>query len=193
MFAAVVNVLASSSKSSGQGIDTAEGNTTDTNNLAKAKEAVDGIIGVIDSLSELVISRKRPDAEPTVISQGPFQIALQRQSCRDTGPQIVRPTGQSDTWFRIPGFSTLFGQSCGQSISMENYETSLNPYFYANNSDKIKSPVASLKFRSDSGPVEVNDLQVPIDVMMPQKPGTVVVQTERGETTPTGQDVMSVR
>ncbi|XP_078670979.1 polycystin-1-like protein 2 [Branchiostoma floridae x Branchiostoma belcheri] len=192
MFAAVVNVLASSSKASGQGIDSAEGNTTDTNNLAKAKEAVDGIIGVIDSLSELVISRKRPDAEPTVISQGPFKIALQRQSCRDTGPQIVRPTGQSDTWFRIPGFSTLFGQSCGQSISIENYETSLNPYFYANNSDKIKSPVASLKFRSDEGPVEVNDLQVPIDVMMPQKPGTVVVQTERGETTPTGQDVMTV-
>ncbi|XP_078665528.1 uncharacterized protein LOC144907954 [Branchiostoma floridae x Branchiostoma belcheri] len=192
MFAAVVNVLASSSKASGQGIDSAEENATDTNNLAKAKEAVDGIIGVIDSLSELVISRKRPDAKPTVISQGPFQIALQRQSCRDTGPQIVRPTGQSDTWFRIPGFSTLFGHSCGQSISIENYETSLNPYFYANNSDKIKSPVASLKFRSDSGPVEVNDLQVPIDVMMPQKPGTVVVQTERGETTPTGQDVMSV-
>ncbi|CAH1259013.1 Hypp2130 [Branchiostoma lanceolatum] len=188
----VVNILAGSSKASGQDISFAEENATDSNNLERAKEATEGIIGVIDALSELVVSRKRPNAKPTVISQGPFKIALQRQSCRDTGPQIVRPTGESDTWFRIPEFSTLFGQSCGESIAIENYETSLNPYFYANNSDKIKSPVASLKFRSDTGPVKVRNLQVPIDIMMPQKPGAVVVQTESGETTPTGQDVMSV-
>ncbi|XP_078585297.1 uncharacterized protein LOC144867284 isoform X2 [Branchiostoma floridae x Branchiostoma japonicum] len=192
MFEAIVNVLASSSKVPGRAISSAEGNTTDSEDLERAKEATEGIMGVIEDLSELVISRKRPNAKPTVISQGPFKIALQRQSCRDTGQQIVRPTGQSDTWFRIPKFSTLFGESCGESIAIENYETSLNPYFYANNSDKIKSPVASLKFKSDSGPVEVNDLQIPVDVMLPQKPGVVVVQTERGETTPTSRNVMSV-
>ncbi|CAH1259007.1 MATN2 [Branchiostoma lanceolatum] len=192
MMAAAVNVLAGSSKASGQDMNSAEENATDSNDPERAKEATEGIISVIDALSELVVSRKRPNAKPTVISQGSFKIALQRQSCRDTGPQIVRPTGESDTWFRIPEFSMLFGQSCGESIAIENYETSLNPYFYANNSDKIKSPVASLKFRSDSGPVKVSNLQVPIDIMMPQKPGAVVVQTERGETTPTGQGIMSV-
>ncbi|XP_019624434.1 PREDICTED: polycystic kidney disease protein 1-like 2 [Branchiostoma belcheri] len=191
MFTAVVNIMAGSSKVSDK---TKISNETDNDQVEKAKKTTQGIFAAIDTMNELMLARKRPNEKPTVIQQGPFEMALQRQNCRDMRSQIVRPSENSDTWFRIPDASTLFGQSCGrgQSVGFENYHTSLNPYSYAGNSDKIKSPLASLKFRSDSGPVGVNDLQVPIDVMMPQKPGTVVVQTERGETTPTGQDVMSM-
>ncbi|CAH1259009.1 PKDREJ [Branchiostoma lanceolatum] len=191
MFTAVVNVMAGSSRASDQAKSSEEGET-DSDQLEKAKEATKNIFDAIDTMNGLMLNRKRPNEKPTVINQGPFEMALQRQNCRDMRPQIVRPSANSDTWFRIPDASALFGQSCRQSVGFENYHTSLNPYSYADNSDKIKSPVASLKFRSDSGPVGVNNLQVPIDVMMPQKPGAVVVQTERGETTPTGQDVMSM-
>ncbi|XP_078670967.1 uncharacterized protein LOC144911067 isoform X2 [Branchiostoma floridae x Branchiostoma belcheri] len=189
MFTAVVNVMAVSSKAS-EKAKTSNGTVSDE--LEKAKKTTQDIFAAIDTMNELMLARKRPNEKPTVIQQGPFEMALQVQNCRDMRSQIVRPSENSDTWFRIPDASALFGQSCGQSVGFENYHTSLNPYSYAGNSDKIKSPVASLKFRSDSGPIGVNDLQVPIDVMMPQKPGTVVVQTERGETTPTGQDVMSM-
>ncbi|XP_035672791.1 uncharacterized protein LOC118413477 isoform X10 [Branchiostoma floridae] len=191
MFTAVVNVMAGSSKVSDKSKSSEDGET-DSDQLEKAKQATQDIFNAIDTMNELMINRKRPNEKPTVITQGPFEMALQRQNCRDMRSQIVRPSENSDTWFRIPDASALFGQSCGQSVGLENYHTSLNPYSYADTSGKIKSPVASLKFRGDSGPVGVNDLQVPIDVMMPQKPGAVVVQAERGQTTPTGQDVMSM-
>ncbi|XP_078670977.1 polycystin-1-like protein 2 isoform X2 [Branchiostoma floridae x Branchiostoma belcheri] len=188
MMSAAINVLQGSAAISEKvkGQDNSEGQ------LEKTKNATTAIFETVNVLNELVLTRKRPNESPTVIVQGPFQMALQKQNCPDMGEQIVRTSDDSGTWFRIPDASVLFGNSCPDTVGFENYQTTLNPYSYAGNSDQVKTTVASLQFRSDAGALEVNDLQKTIDVVTRRKDGSVEVRTQRGATVTSGQDAMSV-
>ncbi|XP_035672187.1 polycystic kidney disease protein 1-like 2 [Branchiostoma floridae] len=189
MMTAVINVLEGS-------VTTAEkvkGEDDSSGQLEKTENATKAIFDTVNVMNELVLTRKRPNESPTVIVQGSFELALQKQSCGDMGEQIVRTSDRGGTWFRIPDASVLFGSSCPETgVGFENYQTTLNPYSYARNSDQIKTTVASLQFRSDAGTLEVNDLQKRIDVVTSRKDGSVQVLTQRGATVPSGQDAMLV-
>ncbi|XP_066275447.1 polycystin-1-like protein 2 [Branchiostoma lanceolatum] len=188
MMTAAINVLQGSVITS----EKVRGQDNSSGQLEKTENATTAIFDTVNVLNELVLTRKRPSESPTVIVQGPFEMALQKQNCRDIAQQIIRTSDTGGTWFRIPDASVLFGNSCPDTVGFENYQTTLNPYSYASNSDQVKTTVASLQFRSDAGTLEVNDLQKTIDVVTSRKDGSVEVRAQRGATVPSGQDVMSV-
>ncbi|XP_066275245.1 polycystin-1-like protein 2 [Branchiostoma lanceolatum] len=193
IFTASINVMTGSSHAVEKATHTAE--TEDHDNNQNVQHSTTAIFDTMNKMNDLLLRGKRPDEKPTVFVQKEFEMSLTKQRCRNMGAQIVSTSGSAGkpgSWFRIPDASVLFGQACGDSVGSENYQTTLNPFGYASNGGMIKSSVAALQFRADSGALPVHNLTQPIEVVTPRKGGAVPVRTERAATAPVGHNLLTV-
>ncbi|XP_035672975.1 polycystic kidney disease protein 1-like 2 [Branchiostoma floridae] len=191
IFTASINVMAGSSHAVEKAKHTADAG----GNIQNVQHSTTAIFDTMNTMNELLLHGKRPGEKPTVFVQDEFEMSLTKQRCRNMGAQIVSTSGgagKAGSWFRIPDTSVLFGQACGDSVGSENYQTTLNPFGYASNADMVKSSVAALQFRTDSGALPVHNLTQPIEVVTPRKDGAVAVRTERAATAPIGHNLMTV-
>ncbi|XP_066289732.1 polycystin-1-like protein 2 [Branchiostoma lanceolatum] len=188
---ALVNVMRASSYSSVEAKTELTGRTK-TDRLQQTKAATSRIFEALDVMNDVVLIRKRPNEKPTLLQQDNFELSLRKQTCDQMSPQIVTTTEAIGGWFRTPDASILFGEdACKDPISSETYQTTLNPYEYAGDSDRIQSSVGALKYKNRAGALAVSNLERPVEVVV-KREGAVPVQTERGRTGRTGTGAMSI-
>ncbi|KAI8496966.1 hypothetical protein Bbelb_256210 [Branchiostoma belcheri] len=188
---ALVNVLRASSYSSEEAKSSLTGSTK-TDRLQQTQATTSKVFEALNTMNDVVLSRKRPNEKPTLLQQDNFELSLRKQTCDQMGSQIVATTEANGGWFRTPNASILFGDNtCSKPIGSETYQTTINPYEYAGDSDRIQSSVGALKYKNDVGELTVSNLEIPVEVVVKRK-DTVQVQTERGRTGRTGTSVMSI-
>ncbi|XP_078607411.1 polycystin-1-like protein 2 isoform X2 [Branchiostoma floridae x Branchiostoma japonicum] len=188
---ALVNVMRASSYSSVEAKTKLTGRTK-TDKLQQTQTATGRVFEALDAMNDVVLRRKRPNEKPTLLQQDNFELSLRKQTCDQMSPQIVTTTEANGGWFRTPDASVLFGENtCKEPIDSETYQTTLNPYEYAGDSDRIQSSVGALKYKNDAGVLAVSNLESPVEVVVKRK-GAVQVQTEQGRTGRTGTGFMSI-
>ncbi|KAI8502563.1 hypothetical protein Bbelb_192650, partial [Branchiostoma belcheri] len=188
---ALVNVLRASSYSSEEAKSSLTGSTK-TDRLQQTQVTTIKVFKALNTMNDVVLGRKRPNEKPTLLQQDNFELSLRKQTCDQMGSQIVATTEANGGWFRTPNASILFGDNtCSKPIGSETYQTTINPYEYAGDSDRIQSSVGALKYKNDVGELTVSNLEIPVEVVVKRK-DTVQVQTERGRTGRTGTSVMSI-
>ncbi|KAI8504762.1 hypothetical protein Bbelb_178800 [Branchiostoma belcheri] len=188
---ALVNVMRASSYSSQEAKSRLTGRTK-TDRLQQTQAATSKVFGALNTMNDVVLSRKRPNEKPTLLQQDNFELSLRKQTCDQMSSQIVTTTEENGGWFRTPDASILFGENtCRDPVDSETYQTTLNPYEYSGDSDRIQSSVGALKYKNDRGELTVSNLESPVEVVVERR-GAVQVQTERGRTGRAGTGVMSI-
>ncbi|XP_078688578.1 polycystin family receptor for egg jelly-like isoform X2 [Branchiostoma floridae x Branchiostoma belcheri] len=188
---ALVNVMRASSYSSQEAKSRLTGRTK-ADRLQQTQVATSTVFGALNTMNDVVLSRKRPNEKPTLLQQDNFELSLRKQTCDQMSSQIVTTTEANGGWFRTPDASILFGEyTCSEPVDSETYQTTLNPYEYSSDSDRIQSSVGALKYKNDRGELTVSNLESPVEVVVERR-DAVQVQTERGRTGRAGTGVMSI-
>ncbi|XP_078573092.1 polycystin-1-like protein 2 [Branchiostoma floridae x Branchiostoma japonicum] len=139
--------------------------------LEKNKKATTTIFQALDVLDDIYLINMMPayndDDLFADIFTSKIHVKIKREDPADSSEQLYTVAGVSDSFVRVPSFSSLAGDGClgGKTVGVQFLESNFNPFEYSNNSRLVESDVVGLAVKCDNSTLPVSGLSEPIDIL----------------------------
>ncbi|XP_035689707.1 polycystic kidney disease protein 1-like 2 [Branchiostoma floridae] len=142
-----------------------------SNMLEKNKEATTRTFQALDVLDDIYLINMMPAYDDDNLFADIFtskiHVKIKREDPADSSEELYTVAGVSDSFVRVPSFSSLAGDGClgGKTVGVQFLESNFNPFEYSNNSRLVESDVVGLAVKCDNSTLPVSGLSEPIDIL----------------------------
>ncbi|XP_035689206.1 uncharacterized protein LOC118424656 [Branchiostoma floridae] len=139
--------------------------------LEKNREATTTTFQALDVLDDIYLINMMPAYDDGDLFADIFtskvHVRIKREDPADSSEQLYTVAGASDSFVRVPSFSSLAGDGClgGETAGVQFLESNFNPFEYSNNSRLVESDVVGLAVKCGNSTFPVSGLSEPIDIL----------------------------
>ncbi|CAH1238126.1 PKD1L3 [Branchiostoma lanceolatum] len=147
-----------------------DGGTTSSNNLEANKEATTRNFEALDLLDDIYLENMMPGYDEDElfadVYMSSMHVRIKREDPSDGSEKLYTVGGQSDSFVRVPSFSSLLPDGCPDGeVGVQFLESNFNPFEYSNNSRIIRSDVTGLAVKCGNMTIPVSGLDEPLDIL----------------------------